>query len=266
VATLGRTIADALERVTGKHIVAPHAVSALYEVASIRRLIEAFSVDCVFDVGANAGQYAGMLRDRVGYRGAILSYEPVPALAKSLAQMAAGKANWIVRPVALDSSAERRLLHVACDSQFSSLRESNAFAREQFPAHLTQAQSIEIETVTLAHELPFWRERLDFARPYLKLDTQGHDLAVAKGAGDLLADFAIVQTEAAIKPLYVGAPVLADCLDFYIKRGFDLCAFVPNNEGAFPAAIEVDCLFVNRRFTGATSQTGLRPRIPEMTS
>ena len=246
--TIGRTIADVLERVTGKHIVAPHAVGALYEVASLRRLVEAFAVDCVFDVGANSGQYAHMMRNRVGFEGRIISYEPVPALAAKLAKEAAGDPNWIVRPVALDSVAERRPFHVASDTQFSSLREANSFAQGQFPAHLAQTQCIEVETVTLAQELKAWRDRLKFRNPLLKLDTQGHDMTVAEGAGDLLADFAVVQTEAALKALYVGAPVLADCLDFYAERGFDLCAFVPNNEGAFPAAIEVDCLFVNRRF------------------
>src|SRR4051794_41980871 len=37
---------------------------------------------------------------------------------------------------------------------------------------------------TLAEELPRWREQLGFQRPFLKMDTQGHDVAVFEGAGD----------------------------------------------------------------------------------
>ena len=54
---------------------------ALHEQEHLRRLLRYLRVDCVYDVGANAGQYAGMLRDKADYKGRIISFEPIPWLA-----------------------------------------------------------------------------------------------------------------------------------------------------------------------------------------
>ena len=46
----------------------------MWEVLRLRQVFGVFSIDCVFDVGANMGQYALMLRKKVGYRGLIISF------------------------------------------------------------------------------------------------------------------------------------------------------------------------------------------------
>ena len=45
-------------------------------------------VDCVLDVGANVGQFGDMLRT-IGYMGTIVSFEPVDATFRTLAEHAA---------------------------------------------------------------------------------------------------------------------------------------------------------------------------------
>ena len=52
------------------------------EIEHLKRVLERFSVDCVFDVGANDGQYATQLRKKVGYKGLIISFEPIPESAQ----------------------------------------------------------------------------------------------------------------------------------------------------------------------------------------
>ena len=42
-----------------------------------KTLFELLDITCVFDVGANIGQYGQLLRDEVGFRGWIVSFEPV---------------------------------------------------------------------------------------------------------------------------------------------------------------------------------------------
>ena len=76
-----RSLADAAERVLGARIVNPSRIALLFEEQHLKRFFAHFDIDCVFDVGANVGQYATALRDRVGFRGQIISFEPNPATA-----------------------------------------------------------------------------------------------------------------------------------------------------------------------------------------
>jgi hypothetical protein len=76
----------------------------------------------------------------------------------------------------------------------------------------------------------------------LKMDTQGHDLAVAVGAGEELKAFIGLQSELAIVRLYARSPTYQETLDYYASYGFTLSAFVPNNLGHFPRLLEMDCI------------------------
>ena len=54
-----------IEQITGARIAAPHALGTALEIEHLRKTFKLFNVDCVFDVGANEGQYAFMLRQDV---------------------------------------------------------------------------------------------------------------------------------------------------------------------------------------------------------
>jgi FkbM family methyltransferase len=246
--TLKRSVANMLERLTGARIISPTDIGALFEAEHIRRLIGRFDIDCVFDVGANAGQYARMLRERVKYSGPIVSFEPVPHLAQQLRVDAAACNNWFIREVALDRKAGSARLTVTHDSQFSSLLNVSKLGRSMFPKHVAVSEEIEVATSTLASEFRHWRDHIGFRRPYLKIETQGNDLAVAEEAGDLLRDFVAIQAELAIQKLFDDIPSLAQAISFFRYQGFEPSAFAPNNEGTFPILMETDCIFINRKY------------------
>src|SRR5581483_618078 len=56
--------------------------------ATLRSLLARHRIDLVFDVGANRGQFAQALR-RLGYRGEIVSFEPLAAHGEALRAAAA---------------------------------------------------------------------------------------------------------------------------------------------------------------------------------
>jgi FkbM family methyltransferase len=246
--TFKRKIANALERLTGARIVSPANLGALMEAEHIRRLVTGFEVDCVFDVGANAGQYVQMLREIVRYSGPVVSFEPVPYLAQGLRTAAASCSNWHIRELALDREVRRARFTVTHDAQFSSLRNISKLGQSMFPSHIEVSDEIEVVTSTLAQELPQWQKRIGFRRPLLKIDTQGNDLAVVLGAGELLKEVVAVQVELAIQKLYDGVPELTEVISYFRTLGFELSAFTPNNEGSFPVLIETDCIFINRKY------------------
>ena len=75
-------ILDAIER-AARHagvLIAPAwRTTQMDEEHPMRRLLAHLQVDCMFDVGANVGQYAEKLRRQFVVRGLILSFEPNPA-------------------------------------------------------------------------------------------------------------------------------------------------------------------------------------------
>lgn len=243
--SIKRSVADLAGRLIGAHIVPPHRIGRFYEQEQIRRIFAAFDIDCVFDVGANAGQYARMLRKDLGYLGKIISFEPIPALATRLGRLAASDPNWHVCALALDRRSGSTRFKVMNDTQFSSLHSPSHLGEELFADGLKVSEEIDIEAATLESEFHRWRGRLGFRRPYLKLDTQGHDLAISEGAGNAISEFVAIQSEAAIHKIYDGVPDLAESIAAFGKAGFELSAFVPNNEGVFPVLVETDCLFIN---------------------
>ncbi len=245
MATIKRMIANALGRALDVTIVPKGAVAPLFEVEHLERFFKEFTVDCVFDVGANAGQYAEALRE-FGYTGTIVSFEPIPVLAAHLREKARSDGRWFVEEVALDETVRIVSFNVMESSQFSSLKAPSQEETARFAHQNVVAHSFEVTTAQVATYLTRYRDQLGFRRPFLKMDTQGNDLAVARGAGPLLAEFVGLQSELAIKRIYAGSDDYRAALDFYQSAGFELSAFVPNNYGHFPILVEMDCIMFNR--------------------
>ena len=232
-----------LEKTLRVKIARPEKVALLFEELHLKRFFEHFQVDCVFDVGANAGQYADMLRDRVGFKGPIISFEPNHAMADQLRQKMKKDPNWHFEPVALSAAVGEATFNIMDGSEFSSLLQPQR--NEYDSAHTEQNKVMRKETVktsTLKIEYQKYKQKLGFSRPFLKMDTQGNDVIVVKSAEKMIDSFVGLQSELAIKRLYTGAPYFQEAIAFYQSKGFELSAFVPNNEGHFPYLVETDCI------------------------
>jgi FkbM family methyltransferase len=241
--SLKRRIADFIERVSGAVVISsPNSLHLTPERVHLRRFFAYFGVDCVFDVGANEGQYATMLREAVGFKGPIISYEPIPEIAEVLKAKSSVDRNWYVVPLALDREAGPAMFNVMVGSQCSSLLKPSGDQLGFADEWNVVRQEMEVMRTTIAVELPRWQAKLGFKRPYLKMDTQGNDLAVVEGAGDALRSFVGLQSELAIRKLYEGATGFAETIEAYRGRGFELSALVPNNAGTFPILVEIDCV------------------------
>jgi len=57
------------------------------------------------------------------------------------------------------------------------------------------------------------QEKYRFNRPFLKMDTQGHNIAVARGADPYLKNFIGLQRELALTTLYKDQPNFNDALE-----------------------------------------------------
>ena len=249
--SLRRLVADLIESLSGSLIIRPSEAWQLPERIHLRRFFDHFEVDCVFDVGANLGQYAQMLRTKIGFHGHIISFEPIPDLASQLRQAAVSDRRWHVEELALDREPGVGIFHIMNDLQFSSLLKPHDNQLAIFKQQNKIMQSVEVQRSTVAVELKKYKERLGFKRPFLKIDTQGADLAVVEGAADLIDHFVGIQTELSIRQIYEQGPKLTDVLARLAALGFEPSAFVPNNEGHFPVLVEVDCILFRRTAGGS---------------
>lgn len=215
------------------------------EVRTLRLFVERLGVDCIFDVGANRGQYGEMLRQAVGYRGRIVSFEPDATSFAALERTCAGDPLWECHNLALSDEDGEREFYSMESSEFSSLNRPHDAQGAFFAGHNVIAGRTLVRTARLERLFPDIVG--DAARPFLKMDTQGHDRQVADGAGAVLDQFVGLQTEMTLHTLYEGATRFTEYLDWLASRGFSVSAFVPTNAGHFPAAADVDCILVGER-------------------
>ena len=134
--------------------------------------------DSAVDVGANKGAYLHWMRQAVGPTGSVHAFEPQPGLARYLetVRRRMGWDNVSVREMALSDSAGRRVLHVPGweNSPGASLEKTES---------MSAARDREVEVDTLDHQLEgAKRIRL------VKVDVEGHELAVLRGAQRTLSE------------------------------------------------------------------------------
>lgn len=214
------------------------------EILALRRFIRHFRVDCVIDVGANAGQYATMLRRDVGFAGTILSFEPNPVVFAALEKRAAGDPRWHCHNIALSDADGAATFNIMAADQFSSLNAPDAGQDAVFQNRNAVTRTVEVQTRRLETLWPELAAEHNAATPLLKMDTQGHDRSVCLGAGPMLAHMAGVQTELAVRPIYANATGYRDMIALLAEAGFSPSAFFANNKGHFPLLVEMDGLFV----------------------
>jgi FkbM family methyltransferase len=220
----------------------------LESYALVRHLGELFmklDIQCVLDVGANRGQYRQLLRDRVGYRGLIISFEPEPRNAAWLRGQATADAGWIIRGHALGGEDTRMNLNVMKADLLSSFLTPHPAMVPMFRDVnvVDHQENVEVRRLDSVVEDLAGTPGLENA--YLKLDTQGFDLEVIRGAPATLPKIRALQTEISMRPLYSGAPSYRETLDTLTGRGFDVTAMCPIVRDEQMRVVEFDCVMVN---------------------
>ena len=199
-------------------------------------------VDLVLDVGANIGQFGRELREH-GYRGRIVSFEPLSRAYGVLVDRVRHDPLWTIAPrMALGATRGEVQLHISENSVSSSIL-------NMLPAHLRgapESQFIGGEVVCLETLDAVWEKVVpaDQRTVFLKIDVQGYEGEVLKGAENTLRNVAGVQLELSLVPLYEGQALYRDLIDHLGTLGFEFCgvttAFVDPVTGR---TLQVDGIF-----------------------
>lgn len=206
-------------------------------------------VDAVIDVGANTGQYGQMLR-RHGYRGPILSFEPLPDARRALGGAARGDPLWRLAPaLALGDAAGTVVIEQSAESDMSSILPQSPLLAALSPSSVVVGR------------LPVASARLDglghllesdWQRLHLKVDVQGYEPAVLAGAAGLLERIATIQLELALRPVYEGELDWRDMVARLDAMGFAPALVLPGYfERKIARMLQIDVVFARDRAGGS---------------
>jgi FkbM family methyltransferase len=199
-----------------------------------------FGVRTILDIGANEGQFARGIRE-VGWDGAIVSFEPRRDAHAALVAGSATDPAWTVAErMAIGEKDGEATLNLAANSVSSSL----------LPVHQRSIEVFEGTRYVATEQVPV--RRLDdvvapaWQAPFaIKIDTQGFEMAVLRGATETLAKSAVVVLEMSLFPLYAGAASFTELYRTVEDAGFR-CIALTEAMVDFPRSeiLQVDGTFV----------------------
>lgn len=245
--SLAKRALERLARTFDHRLVRWMGLGDTQQVWYLRQLFRLLEIDLVVDVGGNHGQYATLLRRRVGYCGPLITVEPMPAAAAVLRQRFADDAQWSLAECALGEQSGRATLNVLHGHEMSSLLKPSSAATDRFAVFQQVRQTVEVEVRTideLLAEHPLAREARHI---YLKLDVQGFELPVLHGAAGSLPRIDALQAEASVIPLYDCVTPYHELMRDIEAMGYQLSFLPAHNYTQVPDMIDFDCHFVSRR-------------------
>jgi FkbM family methyltransferase len=234
-----RLVTSAAEEV--RYFLLPKWRARNYELATLlAQVIKRLEVNCVLDVGANIGQYGKFLRDEVGYRGRIVSFEPYPQAFIQLQKTAARHQPWQTHPFALGAARQSMRLNVMAATEFNSFLSPVPTGIDHVEKKNRVREVIEVRVERLDSVIP------DDQNLFLKMDTQGFDLEVLRGASGCRDRICAMQSEVSVIPIYGKMPDMQASLAEFSRCGFDLAGLFPVSRDESLRVIEFDAVLVNR--------------------
>lgn len=189
------------------------------------KLLEYYNIDLVFDIGANTGQYATGIID-AGYKGKIVSFEPLSLAYNKLKKINKNQANWIIAPRgAIGARIEEIEINISENSVSSTLL-------NMLEAHFEGAPESKIvgkEKVQVSAIDDIYGDYIGTCKNiFIKIDVQGYEQEVLKGAQKLIDQTKGIEIEISLVPLYENQKLLLpEMLEYMNEKGFHLTSIVP---------------------------------------
>lgn len=207
----------------------------------LSHVVDKHSIDTVIDVGANEGQFSTRVRS-AGFSGRIVAFEPIPAMAQRLSQRFSTDRSFEAHNCGLGEREDEMDLNIFEGTDFSSFMKVNDKSRKYFPDRTQLKEVLKVPVRRLDSIAGIAEED---SRLLLKLDTQGFDLDVFRGATALLPRIKAVLIECSVIPLYEETPGFVESLAAFRDAGFLPSGFFPvSRDKESLAIIEFDCMMV----------------------
>jgi FkbM family methyltransferase len=189
------------------------------------KLLEHYNIDLVFDIGANKGQYATGIMD-AGYKNKIVSFEPLSSVHSIIENESKKHTNWTVAPrCAIGAKKEEIEINISANSVSSTLL-------NMLDSHIEGAPESKIIGKEKVQVYPLDEIGLNYTANakniFLKIDVQGFEQEVLKGAESMIAKAKGIEMEISLIPLYENQNwLLPQVLEYMTSKGFVMTSIVP---------------------------------------
>lgn len=216
-----------------------------HPLARRKRMLSYYGINTVLDIGANSGQFAQQLKGELGYTGRVISFEPISSVFKILTVNADGDPQWQVSNIALGDADENQTINISGNSYSSSLL-------DMLPSHLKSAPEsryVDSETISVRRLDSVFDDYCSSSENiYMKIDTQGFEGRVLRGAELSLGHIDTVQMEMSLVPLYQGELSFIEMIELMDAKGYGLVALEPGfSDAESGQLLQVDGIFRRRR-------------------
>ena len=145
--------------------------------------------------------------------------------------------------MALGERQETSEINVTEFSVFSSFLRPNKYSSNEYG---TQSAIRSTEDVQVERLDDCWAELIGSHKPntYLKMDTQGWDLEVLRGAEGCLPDIVAFQSEVSVQQFYDGMPTMTESLNTIERIGYSMSGLFPVNLDKAMRVIDFDCVAI----------------------
>jgi len=178
-------------------------------------VLRSLKVDGIIDVGANRGQFT--LACRLAKPGvAVVAFEPIPDEASTFRRVHSQASGVTLIESALGESTGTATLHLSKSADSSSLLPIGQRQTECF-RDTAEVGTIQVTVNRLDDLANHWHGR---SSQLLKLDVQGYELNVLRGAVQTLGACKFVYAECSEVELYEGQALKHEVSDFLKSKGF----------------------------------------------
>lgn len=198
-------------------------------------MCRALGIETIYDIGANVGTWS-LLAKSIFPQASIQAFEPLESCRAAFLRNTALVDGIDFHGVALGPDDRVATMHIGAVTDTSSLLPP--YDQAGFKEAAARALPVRsLDAFVIANKLP--------EPDLLKLDVQGYELEVLKGAPMMLQHAKAVLCEVSFVPLYKGQCLFADVVTFMSLAGFSLRAFAVETRTGV-ALEQTDVLFIKK--------------------